>query len=354
MRHAPTVRQVAAQAGVATGTVSRVLNGHGNVDGELAERVLRVARELGYNRPRSAQIRRPISDVGFLLTSKQQSEQRELLTPFWAEILQGAEAEARQRGAKVTYRTLTTPAGGVSLEQSVREMQLDAVLLVGSATADVINAVAALDIPTGLVDMVSPEVAVDAVLSDGLGGARRAVRHLIAHGHRDIAFIGGPFPLDGEPISPIHSIEQRRLGYQLALAEAGIPFRRELIAPSDMYPAGNQKAIQELLSRRTHFTAAFCTNDQIAVSVLRVLRDEGIAVPEDISVIGFDDDVAVHTVPALTTMRVHKDTMGEIAIRRLFDRIDRTDEPAYTITTPVELMERGTVAAPAKRPWWER
>lgn len=347
MLRTPTVRQLAAQAGVATGTVSRVLNGHDNVDAALAERVRRAAEELGYRLPSPGRAGRQIAEVGFLLTSNQHSEQKELITSFWAQILQGAEAEARRRGAKLTYRTLTMPAEGVAeLGRSLREMRLDAILLVGSADAEVVDAVRQLDLPLGLVDMVSPTEPVDAVLSDGLSGTRRAVNYLVAQGHRDIAFIGGPFPVDGAPISPLHSIEQRRLGYELGLADAGLPRRTELVVPSDMLPDASAEAARTLLRRGVPFTAALCCNDQTAVSVLRALGEAGVSVPGQVSVVGFDDDVAVHTVPALTTLRVHKEAMGEIAIGRLFDRATKPDEPPYTITTPVELVVRGSVAPP--------
>src|SRR5690606_32574840 len=141
-----------------------------------------------------------------------------------------------------------------------------------------------LGLPLGLVDMESPTDPIDAVLSDGLGGARRAVEYLLRRGHRDVAFVGGPFAAgglrSGIPVSTVHAIEQRLLGYQVALSAAGIPLRDALIQECDLQSDSAEAATRRLLSSGVPFTAVFCGNDPTAVSVLRVLRDAGVRVPE--------------------------------------------------------------------------
>jgi len=338
-----TTREVARRAQVSVGTVSRVLNRSENVDSALRERVHRAAVELGYQLPsRRPAVRTRVTTVGFLLSNAYLRGRDDLMTPFWAQILHGAEEEAGLNDAAVHYRSIGADPRDV--RRVLRMAGLDAVLLVGSATDDVLEAVLALEVPTALVDFKSQHHAVDSVLSDGLDGARLAVEHLLSHGHRRIAFVGGPMDNAEAGIQSVPAVQHRYLGYRTTLAAAGISFDPELVAPCDLQ-AENVAAATEALLERTDFTAMFCANDQTALAAMRVLVARGVSVPEEVSVVGYDDEIAIHSIPSLTTMHVPKERMGRIGIRQILTQDDHRTEGPLTITIPVTLVQRDSVTA---------
>lgn len=336
-----TTRDVARLAKVSAGTVSRVLNHSDNVNEDLRRRVRDAAAKLGYAPPTRRSEPATVSTIGFLLSNAYLRGRDDLMAPFWAQILHGAELEASRSGIQLHYRTIS--ADTAEVRRSLGSAGLDAVLLVGSATDDVLEAVIGLRVPTALIDFKSQHFATDSVLSDGLDGARVAVEHLVAHGHRRIAFVGGPMTDPEAGILAVPALQHRYLGYRIALGAAGIPFDRALVAPCDLQPDSVAEATGALLDR-TPFTAMFCANDPTAVGAMRVLSRAGVRVPHDVSVVGFDDDVASHSIPALTTMRVPKSAMGRIGVRRLLARVKNPTELPLTITLPVDLVQRDSVA----------
>ncbi|WP_093713305.1 LacI family DNA-binding transcriptional regulator [Actinacidiphila alni] len=336
-----TTRDVARLAMVSAGTVSRVLNHSDNVDEALRERVRKAADQLGYRLPPRRNSAADVRSIGFLLSNAYLRNREDLMTPFWARILHGAEEEAARHAVALHYRTIGPDRAEV--RRNLRSAGLDAVMLVGSATEDVLEAVLALDVPTALVDFTSQHHALPAVLSDGLDGGQVAVEHLLARGHRRIAFVGGPMSDPEAGIRSVPALQHRYLGYRIALAAAGVRLDPALVAACDLQPEGVTEATEALLER-TDFTAMFCANDQTAVAAMRVLGRRGVRVPQDVSVIGFDDDLAAHSIPALTTMSVPKEAMGRLGVRRLLHAPDGPDEQPYTITLPVELVARDSVA----------
>ena len=233
-----TTEDVAQAAAVSRVTVSRVLNNHDNVTDKVRERVLRAAADLGYlksppgplpSQALAAATARPVSvlrDIGFFFTSVVGDEQVSG-NPFWSLVLHGVEQEAAAAGMRVTYRSINQwvrqPA---RLVESARASRLDGVLLVGPVREEAAATLGGTGQPLVLVDNAIPGLAVDAIVSDNFGGGRTAVEHLMRFGHRDIAFIGGPFNVSPGPLdhktNTVWSIEQRAQGYRAALEEAGI------------------------------------------------------------------------------------------------------------------------------------
>jgi DNA-binding LacI/PurR family transcriptional regulator len=344
--HGPRVniRDVARRAAVSSGTVSRVLNEHPNIDEELRRRVLRAVSELGYvpRRERGRPSPRPAAarTIGFFLIQERRA--RDLLGSFWAPILEGAEREARRRGARIAYRPVH-PDEVADLDGHIERSGLDAALLVGVTPVASVRDVLRAGRPACLVDNAVPGLSVDAVLSDNFGGAAMAVDHLLQHGHRQIAFIGGPLEPGPVPVSSIYTLEWRAIGYRTALRRAGLAVVDELVESCDLTPAGGHQACRRLLASGRPLTSIFCGNDPCAMGALQALREAGLDVPGQVSVVGFDDDLADHMVPPLTTIHVDKQGMGSAAARRLLDRITDPDGPPLTITLPVSLVERASV-----------
>jgi LacI family transcriptional regulator len=361
---AVTTQDVAHAAAVSRVTVSRVLNNHGNVTERVRQRVLQAAADVGYlSRPPrppllpsdAAAAGRPVPavrDIGFFFASILGDEPLGD-NPFWTPVLHGVEQEASAAGIHVTYRSIVPYADrpGALLEL-VRSASLDGILLVGPAPEPVLRALHRADVPLVLVDNVADGVAADAVLGDCFGGGRAAVRHLVGQGHRDVAFLGGPYVESAPPLghrtNTIWSVEQRALGYLSALREAGIEPDYHLYEGCNLTTAGGYAACRRLLADGLRFTAIFCANDLCAIGVLRALHEAGLSVPSDVSVVGFDDiEVAPHLIPPLTTVRVDKEAIGAWALRRLQARASAPAAISSTTCLHVELVVRGTAAAPA-------
>jgi LacI family transcriptional regulator len=354
-----TTQDVAHAASVSRVTVSRVLNNHGNVTDRVRQRVLQAAADVGYvsrssqgalpSRDPAPAARSVLRDIGFFFTSIL-GEEPVSDNPFWSPVLHGVEQEASAAGVHVTYRSITPYADRPgALVELVRSASLDGVLLVGPTPVPVAAALREADVPLVLVDNVAPGVAADAVLGDCFGGGRAAVLHLVDLGHRDVAFIGGPFQVSGPPLShrtnTIWSVEQRALGYLSALSEIGIDPDYRLYEGCNLTTAGGYAACQRLLASGRRFTAIFCANDESAIGVIRALHEAGLAVPRDVSVVGFDDiDIAQHLIPPLTTVRVDKEAIGAWALQRLVARALAPAAITSTTCLHVELILRGTAA----------
>jgi len=357
-----TTQDVARAASVSRVTVSRVLNNHHNVTDVVRQRVLRAAADLGYlsQRPRPSLISTNgpvvtrqvpmLRDIGFFFTAV--GVEVASGNPFWSAVLHGVEQEASAAGMHVTYRSIGMLAGQPdSLVEAVRLARLDGILLVGPVSEDAVRALCALDRPLVLVDSAVAGLSVDAVVSDNFEGSRAAVGHLVEAGHREIAFLGGPYRVSPPPLSyrtnTIWSIEQRAMGYRAALAEAGIRPADALYEGDSPGSFGGYAGCQRLLAGGRRFTGLFCANDESAVGALRALHEAGLAVPRDVSVVGFDDiDVAEHLIPPLTTVRVDKEAMGATAVERLVSRALSPGSVTSTTVLHVELVPRGTVAPP--------
>jgi LacI family transcriptional regulator len=358
-----TTFDIARAAAVSRVTVSRVLNNHHNVADAVRQRVLQAAADLGYIRQRSATslialnggpaVRpvRVLSNIGFLFAS---IHERELAAgnPFWSPVLHGVEQEATAAGIAVTYRSIDQRVDHAdALVESVQTARLDGMLLVGPSSETMVRALVRAERPLVLVDNYVPAVRVDSVLSDNFAGGRAAVDHLIAHGHRRVAFIGGPFRISNPPArqrtNTVWSIQQRALGYWIALREAGIRPDDRLYEGDNLGTAGGYRACQRLLATGRPFTAIFCANDESAVGAMQALHQAGLSVPDDVSVVGFDDiEIAQHLIPPLTTVRVDKESIGAWAVRRLVARALTPNAVATTIAVQVELIQRQTVAPP--------
>jgi DNA-binding LacI/PurR family transcriptional regulator len=342
-----TVKDVAREASVSVGTVSRVFNNHSNVSGEIRDRVLKAAAEVGYNRlvakDPPMNNHRPIKEIGFLFYSPLHNGTA-MSNPFWPHILNGVEREARQSHIKVIYQDIgeakETPQ---ELFSTIQNMKLGGILLVGPTDLETVRLLKRLTIPIVLIANYVPGISVHSVVCDELEGALIAMHYLIKRGHRQIAFIDGSVLL-GSMSSKFYAVERRKIGYRTALIDAGLPVVPELIEQGDLGATGGYQACQRLLRRNIPFTALFCANDETAIGAMQALREAGRRIPEDVSIIGFDDiAMAAHLTPALTTIRVNKDALGSIAVKQLLELAKEPSEICTSTVLEVELIERDSV-----------
>ena len=225
-------------------------------------------------------------------------------------------------------------------------MHSGGILLVGPTDPELINFFQSTKKPFVLVDNYLPRQSIDAVLCDNFEGAREAIDYLISLGHSQIAFIGGPLlPGGNRPVNKIYPIERRAAGYRTALLDAGLKLDYGLYESCNLTIEGGYEAAKRLLNNKSKFSAIFCANDKTAIGAMKALKEAGCRLPEDVSVIGFDDvELAEHVSPSLTTLRINKESMGAVALDRLISRINNPEGANMIITLEVELIKRGSVA----------
>lgn len=339
MAKEPTLRDIARLADVSLSTVSLVLNNKANVTPEMRERVLNAASSLGYRKKISANspVATGLSTVG-VLTKRRQHDQL-ITNPFYSYVVDGVERECQRHNINLMYanvevdernRTLSWPA------MLLNDM-VDGVIVVGTFLEE---AIVDISRRTGrnlvLVDAyTSGETLFDTVVMDNFGGAVKAVSHLVENGHRHIGLIGS------NPQS-YPSVLERRMGYLAALAQHGIT--QQYIEDGMLQRPAAFEATVRLLRRHPQITAVFSCNDETAIGVMNAVRHLGYRVPDDISVVGFDDiDLAQEVMPPLTTIHVDKVLMGTMALRLLRDRMTDEEKAAIKTVITTQLISRESV-----------
>ena len=326
-----TIRDVAARAGVSTATVSRVLAGIGSPKPETSTAVLGAVEELDY-RPsgvaRSLRMRRTRT-FGLIVTDIQ--------NPFFPELVQAADVAARARGYSILLGSAAyDEQRAVHYLDLMVDRRVDGMIIASSQLSEASwTWLAASPVPLVVVNAEPAGVPVTLVTSDNRGGSRLAAEHLLALGHRSIAYIRGAESFSADV--------PRLTGFREACRDAGVPVEDRPELRGDGQFDGGERAVTELLSRASPVTAIACYNDVTAIGALRTLRAAKVSVPSEISVVGCDDIVAASWVaPALTTVAQQKSEMGRIAVERLAEILDHPENPpaAETIRLPMVLQIR--------------
>lgn len=344
---------VARLAGVSPTTVSFVLNGRdeGNIAPATAERVRAAAAELGYTPDRVAQsLRLQRTHVLGLVTDAIAS------SPFAGGVLAGAVDCAAERGYLVVF--FDSQGNPEREQQAVDELSRRRVdgLLYASMGRREVGELPRTRLPLVLANCVDLAGAHDAVVPDDTGGAREAASHLVALGHRRIAMVSGPGGDGGNMAGPL-----RESGFQGALARGGVP-EGTVVTTGWTIDAGYAGAMRLLagadgraLPVADRPSAIFAVTDRAATGVLLAAGRLGLRVPEDLSVVGFDDqeELAARVVPALTTLALPHRRMGEVAVQRLLARLGgrtptASDSQArsHVESLPCPLVVRDSTARP--------
>jgi LacI family transcriptional regulator len=335
-----TIRQIAETAGVSIATVSRVLNGREDVAPETRELVRRVIREEGYLANRGAAGRHwtgPTGVVGLLVPMVQPD--------YYAAIVSGiADALAEENLGLLLYPTDFVHDREISLVARLSHGTADgAILVVPQETREELDALRQSGYRFVVLDPRVPlDKDVPTVSAANSAGAEEAVRHLIGLGHRRIAAITGP--------SDFAASVDRLRGYELALAAAGIAPDADLIVAGDFEIEGGAAGAARLLDGPEPPTAIFGFNDKIAIGAIQAAQARGLRVPEDLSVVGFDDlEHAPILTPALTTVHQPIVEMGWMAVRMLLDLLARRRSQPAQIELRTHLVVRKSTCPPPNR-----
>jgi LacI family transcriptional regulator len=335
-----TIREVALAAGVGIGTISRVLNSSSQVSRKTRARVLDAIRRLEFRPNAQARriLRRRSEMVCFLLSN------RDFLHPFHARILQGVESYASGLRQHVLFAALhyspRTPPNKIDLPPVLQEDGLiDGVILAGTVYPNLLRRIESMQMPfvafSNNVVGIDQEQQFDQVGFDDLNGTLHAMRHLIGKGHRQIVFVGDiSYPW----------LQRRFEGYRQGMREHKL--KPVLISGRSHLRFGDfgQASVGRILSKRPRPTAVVAGNDEIAYGLWRSLCRNGVKVPDEISLVGFDDrEEAVLMDPPLSTVRVHKEDIGETCMKMLLERLHHPQMAFSQRILPTEFVSRGTV-----------
>ena len=335
--HHPTIFDVAQRSGVSPTTVSHVLNGTRVVAHASRQRVLAAVEQLGYQPNAAARSlrsrRRRI--VGLLVTNLQNRG--------FAALLEGIDLVMAQAGYSIIVSSsYGDPAGERAAVRMLREQRVDGLILAGSAGAadDMLLGLHQAGLPMVCINRTPTRLPLDQVSVDYQAAARLLARHLLDLGHRRFAILGGGASPDCHPLLD---------GWRQALAEAGAtaPGGRAPAALEGDWSSSSGYELGRRLADEPALTAVFCGNDTMALGVIRALAERGLRVPEDISIIGFDDvPEAGYYRPPLTTVRQDFGEVGRQALSTLVDRMSGAIPAGSRVRVAPELIVRASAAGP--------
>jgi LacI family transcriptional regulator len=332
-----SIREVARLSGVSVATVSRVLNGTAAVREETRQRVLERVRELDYvpNAAARTLVRRRSQVIGVVVNTG--DAHPDLKHPFFGDVLVGL----RQALGASRYDLLLFTERKGFLRRAVHH-QLDGLVLMGVDRRDPdLRGVLDRRLPTMNVDLDVSGPRAGYVMSDNVGGARTATRHLVELGHVRIATITG--------LSNTKPAIDRLRGYREELLAHGFPYRTTYVRAGDFYSASGDEQTHRLLALRRPPTAIFAASDEMAIGAVSAIHEAGLSVPRDVSVVGFDDIESASLLrPPLTTIRQNKTALGRVAGESLIGLIEDEQAKPPRIALPVELVERSSAAPPSR------
>lgn len=333
-RRAATIQDVARQAGVSTATVSRVLNGASTVDADMARRVRAAAAATRYV-PNSTgrALRRQVSDIWAVIVTDVQN-------PFFTAMFAALESVAVREGFSVMLCNSDEQVSRerTYLQAAVSQRMAGVVVAVTSERESDLGPIRAARIPVVVVDRRLHDHTGDTILVDNVLAGRLAADHLVQHGHRRIACIAGP--------PDVSTTEDRLAGFRAALAEAGRSIPERWVCRANLRAEGGEIAMRSLLAQSDPPDAVFATNGPLTVGTYRAIRSLRRSIPQDVALIGVDDDQWTRMVsPMVTVIQQPVAEMGRLAGELLSSRSRSGGEvdPQHIVLNP-ELLIRASTA----------
>jgi len=320
-----TIYDIAEMAKVSPATVSRVLHGSLHVSPDKRDGVLAAAAALKYRpNPMAQDLASGRSQtIGVLLPD---------MSSFWGRLVRGVERGVREHGLHLLMATAEGSDGDREALDLLVAHHVDGIVIAGGALADADIVAVAADTPIVAVNRSLAGREDCRMVVENYGAAVVAMRHLIELGHSRIAHIAGPL---SHP-----DAADRRDGYLAALAEAGLPSDPGLVLEGDFMWRGGLVAMETLLSAGREFTAVFASTDQMALGAMLALHHRGLAIPGDVSVLGFDDEAfSAYCCPPLTTVSQPLFEMGQTAVRSIVARVNGQPFPLASFAAALCMRE---------------
>jgi DNA-binding LacI/PurR family transcriptional regulator len=325
-----SIKDIARAAQVSHSTVSRALRNSPLVNAETRALIQKLAGEAGYT----------VSAVGRSLVTKRTNTIGVVVStiadPFAGEVVSGIEEFALTHDYSVILAAChSDPDRELRAVDSLQERRVDGILVMASRIGALyLQRLSRMKVPIVLINSHHPGEFVYSIRIDNVAGARLATNHLVELGHSRVAYIGDRFGFQSDM--------ERLTGYREMLEEADLGFEPNLVVHGDGTPDGGRQAMLQLLSLAERPTAVFCYNDREAIGAMRAVREQGLRVPRDVSIAGFDDlFLSSYTDPPLTTIRQPKREMGLQASEILLQLLGG-EKPESRITTGVLVVREST------------
>ncbi|AGQ33483.1 Ribose operon repressor [Serratia liquefaciens] len=328
-----TMKDVARLAGVSTSTVSHVINNNRFVSDSVRAKIMAAIEQLNYAPSalaRSLKLNQTRT-IGMLVTSSN--------NPFYAEVVRGVERSCYERGYSLILCNTEEDAARMNRNmETLLQKRVDGLLLMCTEnhrpSQDALSRYPSL--PIVMMDWAPFEGANDIIQDNSLLGGEMATDHLIARGYRKIACIAGP----QDKTTARHRLE----GYRSAMQRAGLAILPGYEVHCDFEFEGGVIAMKQLLALAEPPHAVFAGNDAVAVGAYQALYQAGLSVPQDMAVMGYDDiELAKYLAPPLSTIHQPKDSLGELAIDALINRLQNPEREAQVLVLTPELVERASV-----------
>ncbi|MGI8386215.1 LacI family DNA-binding transcriptional regulator [Robertmurraya sp. P23] len=326
-----TIKDIARLANVSHTTVSRALNNSPLIKEPTKRKILEIASQLNYTPNVNAKslVMQKSHTIGLFLTSISNGTS----SSFLADTIKGANSRITNE-----YNLFIRGIDDYEDYTSINPQRFDGIILMSQSVSDnsFIYHVLQKEIPLVVLNREVEETNIPNVLSNDTEGARMAVDHLITNGHHHIAII------EGTP--SFKSSHMRKEGYLQALMEAGIPIKKEYSIQGNYDMESGSQAMEQLLSLTSLPTAVFCSNDDMAIGAMNTVFARGLSVPNDISIVGFDDiGFSQYTTPRLTTVKRPVEEISRVGVERLLSLIGRKEEEVERTFMKTELIVRDSV-----------
>jgi len=281
------------------------------------------------------------SDIG--KSSLEGSGEKISWIPFYFEVFEGVREELAENGLHLLFFVgYQDSSSDISNLRSFLE-KVDGAIVCELSDKNIVSLFEKPNFPVVLLNPSIPFFAypgIDFFTIDNIDGAYQATIYLISLGHRKIGLIN-------HPTHHNYPAKQRLQGYKMALKKAGIQYEEQLVAHGNWSMESGYEAMKSLLKSNTNLTSVFATNDEMAIGAMKAIREQNLRIPEDISVVGFDDSPASNgSLTPLTTVRVHRKEMGRHAVRRIVQQLNRFDSLSLRVTFPTELIIRNSCTKP--------
>lgn len=331
-----TLKDVAGLAGVSSATVSYVLNGKRTISDETKNRVYSAIEQLDYvpNLNARSLSMRDSKLIGVVVPQTEPGERLMFQNSFYSEALGSIEYYARQKGYHILISATDANESYLTL---AKKRNLDGIIVIGMYPDKFYQQMKKTQIPIVLIDSYTNDHYYHNVRIDDAYGSYLATKHMLENGHREIAFFAGQLKENGV-------MKKRMVGYRQALEEFDIAFKEELVFEDQIdYESGIALA-RKLLSSGVKATGIIAAADILAIGAMKGLYDAGCRVPDDYSIIGFDDlEISKYLTPGLTTVKQQISLKGQRAVELLLNHIDDPNLPKQEAILPLELVERGSV-----------
>ncbi|MGA9287552.1 MAG: LacI family DNA-binding transcriptional regulator [Anaerobacillus sp.] len=325
-----TIKDVAKRAGVAVSTASYALNNIKKVSPATVKKVQDAARELNYQKNGFA------SDLKRTKTNTIALILKDLSGPYYSELIKGVQEVAMTNGFDLIACSSIGGAQSTAVKFLTEKRVDGAIILAHNITDEIICEAAREGFPLVVLDRTLNNEHVIQVEVDNIQGGYIATEHLIQKGHEDIAYISGPYNS--------HDNEMRFKGYQQALTEHELRFQTRWKISGDFTREGGYRATKMLIAQGNLPTAVFYANDEMALGGIQAFNEKKISVPDDVSIIGFDDiQLSEYVSPPLTTVKQPKYEAGALAVHLIFQQLSQEKVDRY-YKLPTELIDRKSVS----------